>query len=133
MDAFYRAVADEKAGKLHHAVRISWYGDSVIATDAIPGRLRTRMQAELGDGGPGFVYAVPPHRFNNHEAISRSSSGSWYTHAISTMQAPDGLYGPGGSTTETDGGRSTIKTVEGQGHRARALLPRAAQGRRPRR
>ena len=86
----------------------------MIATDAIPGRLRTRLQHELGDGGPGFVYIVPPHRFNNHEAITRSTGGSWYTHAISTTQIPDGLYGPGGSTTETDGGRATIKLVAGK-------------------
>ena len=114
MDGFDQAIADERAGKLGHPVRISWYGDSVVATDAIPGRLRSRIQTELGDGGPGFVYIVPPHRFNNHEAISRSSGGTWYTHAISTMQIPDGLYGPGGSTTETDGGHSTIKLVAGK-------------------
>ncbi len=114
MDAFYQAVAQERAGKLGRAVRVSWYGDSVVATDAIPGRLRARLQTELGDGGPGFVYVEPPHRFCNHEAITRSSSGTWYTHAISTMQTADGLYGVGGSTTESDGGKSTIKLVAGK-------------------
>jgi lysophospholipase L1-like esterase len=114
MDGFYRAVAEARRQKLGRAVRVSWYGDSVVATDMIPGKLRTLLQAELGDGGPGFVFIVPPHRFNNHEAITRSSSGSWFTHAISTMQVPDGLYGPGGSTTESDGGRSTIKLVAGK-------------------
>jgi lysophospholipase L1-like esterase len=114
MDGFYKAVADGKKGKLGRAVRVSWYGDSVVATDAIPGKLRQLLQGQLGDGGPGFVYIVPPHRFNNHESITRSSSGTWYTHAISTMQTPDGLYGPGGSTTESDGGRSTIKLVAGK-------------------
>lgn len=114
MDGFYRAVAESKAEKLGRAVRVSWYGDSVIATDAIPGRLRTRMQGELGDGGPGYVYIVPPHRFCEHEAITRSSTGTWYTHAISTMQTGDGFYGFGGSTTETAGGGSTIKLVAGK-------------------
>jgi lysophospholipase L1-like esterase len=92
---------------------VSWYGDSVIATDAVPAGLRTRLQAELGNGGPGFVYVVPPHRFCGHEAITRSSSGSWTTHAITTALIPDGLYGVGGSTVETDGGRATIKLVTG--------------------
>jgi len=114
MDGFYRAIAGEKRGTLARAVRVSWYGDSVIATDAIPGRLRERLQTELGDGGPGFVYIVPPHRFNEHEAITRSQSGTWYTHAISTMQTADGLYGPAGSTTESDGAHSTIKLVAGK-------------------
>ena len=40
-----------------------------------PGRLRARLQGELGDGGPGFVCVVPPHRFNeqrgDHALVSR--------------------------------------------------------------
>ncbi len=114
MDGFYRAVGKSKQGTLARAVRVSWYGDSVIATDVIPGRLRARLQGELGDGGPGFVYIVPPHRYCEHDAITRSSTGSWFTHAISTMQTADGLYGPGGSTTESDGAHSTIKLVAGK-------------------
>ncbi len=113
MDAYYKAVADEKAGALGRAVRVSWYGDSVVATDAIPGRLRTRLQAALGDGGPGFVALVPPHRFVGHEAITRGSSGNWATHAISTLQVADGLYGAGGATAEGDDARATIKLVAG--------------------
>jgi lysophospholipase L1-like esterase len=113
MDGFYRAVHASKQGTLERAVRVSWYGDSVIATDAIPGRFRTLLQAELGDGGPGFVYVVPPHRFCGHEAVTRSSNGTWTTHSISTLQIPDGLYGVGGSTAETAGGRATIKLVAG--------------------
>jgi lysophospholipase L1-like esterase len=117
MDGFYRAIEDATKGKLGHPVRISWYGDSVIATDVLPNRLRARMQEELGDGGPGFVYVVPPHRFCGHEAITRASAGSWITHAISTTQIADGMYGVGGSTAEVDGGRATIKLVSGTASR----------------
>jgi lysophospholipase L1-like esterase len=113
LDGFYRAVAASRAGTLGRALRVSWYGDSVVANDQIPGRLRTRLQQTLGDGGPGYVYVVPPHRFNEHERISRSQAGAWTTHAISTMIVADGFYGPGGSTTETDGGKSTIKLTNG--------------------
>ena len=113
MDGLYRAIADGKRGKLGRAVRVSWYGDSVIATDAIPGRLRTLLQTELGDGGPGFVYVVPPHRFCGHEAIVRTSGGAWIPHAISTTLTADGLYGVGGSTAETDDGRAAFKLVAG--------------------
>jgi lysophospholipase L1-like esterase len=117
MDGFYRAFGAAKQGKLGRAVRVSWYGDSVIATDAIPGRLRSRLQGELGDGGPGFVYVVPPHRFCGHEAITRSSGGGWVSHAISTTQVADGLYGVGGSTAEADDGRATIKLIAGTASR----------------
>lgn len=118
MDGFYRAVRDEGAGKLGRAVRVSWYGDSVIATDAIPGRLRSRLQSELGDGGPGFVYVVEPHRFCAHETVARAHEGSWMTHAVSTQQAADGLYGAGGSSTEALGGASaTFRLVTGTANR----------------
>lgn len=118
MDGFYEAVAQAKKGKLGRAVRVSWYGDSVVATDAIPGRLRSRIQGELGDGGPGFVFVYPPHRFCGHEAISRSSDGLWIAHAISTIQIPDGMYGVGGSSAETTDGKATIKLVAGTAQKA---------------
>jgi hypothetical protein len=118
MDGFYRAYGQARQHKLGRALRVSWYGDSVIATDAIPGHLRTLLQTELGDGGPGFVYAQPPHRFCGHEAIFRGASGVWNTHAISTMQVVDGLYGVGGSTTDTEDGRVSIKLVAGTASRA---------------
>ena len=113
LDAFYRAAREAKRGKLGRALRVSWYGDSVIATDVVPAGLRARLQQELGDGGPGFVYVVPPHRFCGHEAITRAQGGGWNVHAITTALIPDGMYGVGGSTAETDGGRATIKLVTG--------------------
>ncbi|MDQ3341675.1 MAG: GDSL-type esterase/lipase family protein [Myxococcota bacterium] len=114
MDGFYRAVAESKQDKLGRAVRVSWYGDSVIATDAIPARLRERMQKELGDGGPGFVYIDPPHRFCAHQGVTRTKEGEWRTHAISTQPTADGLYGVGGSSTETHSGSATVKLVGGR-------------------
>lgn len=117
MDAFYRAVAAEAKGTLGRALRVSWYGDSVVATDALPARLRARLQGELGDGGPGFVYVIPPHRFCHHEGVTRTHGGSWLTHAISTQQIADGLYGAGGATVETSDGRATVRLVAGTASR----------------
>jgi lysophospholipase L1-like esterase len=115
MDGFYKAIAAEKRGSLGHPVRVSWYGDSVVATDVIPGHLRVRLQEALGDGGPGFVYAVSPHKFYDQQAVTRGSTGTWAVHAISTMHVADGFYGPGGSTAETfDGGTATIKVNSGK-------------------
>jgi len=114
MDGFYKAVGANKDKKLGRPVRVSWYGDSVVATDAIPARLRARMQGELGDGGPGFVYVVPPHRFCHHEGVNRTNDGEWRTHAISTLPTADAMYGVGGSTAETfGGGGASFKLVAG--------------------
>jgi lysophospholipase L1-like esterase len=119
MDGFYRALQDARRGALGRALRVSWYGDSVIAADAAPGRLRALLQAELGDGGPGFVYVAPPHRFCGHEAVTRTTTGTWNVHSIATTQVADGLYGVGGSTADTfDGARATIKLNAGTASRA---------------
>ncbi|HEY4059480.1 MAG TPA: GDSL-type esterase/lipase family protein, partial [Kofleriaceae bacterium] len=118
MDAFYDAVAKEQSGKLGRAARVSWYGDSVIAADTIPARLRGKLQADWGDGGPGYVFVVEPHRFCFHEAVTRSHTGNWLTHAISTLPSVDGMYGAGGASAEaTGGGGATFKLVSGKASR----------------
>jgi lysophospholipase L1-like esterase len=72
------------------------------------------LQRELGDGGPGFVFALPPHRFSAHEGITRSGGENWLVYAISTVHTGDGYYGPGGSTAETNSGKVGIKLTSGK-------------------
>jgi lysophospholipase L1-like esterase len=99
----------------------------VIATDAIPARLRSRLQSELGDGGPGFVYVVEPHRFCFHEGVARAHEGAWMTHAVSTQQTGDGLYGAGGSSTESSGGASATFKLNAGGKASKIELYYLAQ------
>lgn len=103
--AFRKALAAQQAGNASHALRISYFGDSLTADDQITAALRERLDAMLGDGGPGFVWAVPPHPYCQHRAIARASSGTWRVHGISTAQPSDRLLGLGGSA-ETDSGGS---------------------------
>jgi hypothetical protein len=88
---------------------VTWFGDSVSATDLLPGRLRDRLQSMYGDGGPGFVHAVQPHRFMDSRAFTRTASGRWATYTLSTIPVADGLYGLGGSTTEAQGVGNRIR------------------------
>jgi lysophospholipase L1-like esterase len=103
--AFQAALAAQQAGNAAHALRISYFGDSLTADDQITHALREKLDALLGDGGPGFVWAVPPHPYCQHRAIARASSGTWRVHGISTVQPTDHLLGLGGSA-ETDSGGS---------------------------
>lgn len=103
--AFRTALAAQQAGNATHALRISYFGDSLTADDQITHALREKLDGLLGDGGPGFVWAVPPHPYCQHRAIARASSGTWRTFGVSTVQPPDHLLGLGGSA-ETDGGGS---------------------------
>jgi lysophospholipase L1-like esterase len=102
--AFRTALAAQQAGNAAHALRISYFGDSLTADDQITHALREKLDALLGDGGPGFVWAVPPHPYCQHRAIARASSGTWRVHGISTAQPTDHLLGLGGSAETESGG-----------------------------
>jgi lysophospholipase L1-like esterase len=103
LDAFRDALAAQKAGTADHPLRISYFGDSLTADDHITHALRTQLQALVGDGGPGFVFAAPPHPYCQHRAVTRVVSEGWHIHGISTVVPPDRLLGLGGSA-ECDGG-----------------------------
>src|SRR5262245_4481698 len=60
LDGFYQSLAANEDGHAAHAARISFVGDSITASDHIPGRLREVFSAQFGDGGPGFVHIPPP-------------------------------------------------------------------------
>lgn len=106
MDGFYAALVTAEGGKGSRPARVSFYGDSVSATDALPGRLRARLQDVFGDGGPGFVHAISPHKFNHSEAVDRRSSGSWRSWNIALVNVGDHLYGVGNATAQGSGSLS---------------------------
>ena len=103
LDHFAAALAAQRAGTAKRALRISYYGDSLVAGDGITHTLRRKLGALIGDGGPGFVFAAPPHPYCQHRAATRIALGAWRVHGISGPVPPDHLLGLGGSA-ETEGG-----------------------------
>jgi lysophospholipase L1-like esterase len=109
LDAFRTALASQRAGKADHPLRVSYFGDSLTADDHITDALRKKLQALVGDGGAGFVFAAPPHPFCQHLEVTRVVSDGWDVRGISTVGAGDHLLGLGGSAETTTGG--TIRLV----------------------
>lgn len=98
-------------------LRISFFGDSLTADDHITNVLRTRLAALVGDGGPGFVFAAPPHPYCTHRAVSRFVTGAWQINGISSAPPPDRLLGLGGSAETTEGSvrmklKSAVRSVD---------------------
>lgn len=116
LDGFTSNAKAARATKLGRALRISFYGDSVVASDLIPAALRQLMWKEFGNGGPGFVYAVPPHRFCENQSINRSTSGTWNVHAVSTTMVADRWFGPGNSSADCQDGGLTFSVKDGMAH-----------------
>ena len=109
LDAFTAALSAHRAGTATHPLRVSWFGDSLTADDQITHALRTKLAALVGDGGPGFLYAVSPHPFNQHRVAARSVTGPWRVHGVSASPAPDRLLGLGGSAHLTGEGDGAIR------------------------
>lgn len=78
-----------------HPVHILHYGDSHSATDDWAQAIRSGLQAEFGDGGPGFVHAGRPFRGWRRWDTESQQSGFWQTLGL-VGQNGDGLYGMSG-------------------------------------
>ncbi|MBA3454049.1 MAG: hypothetical protein H0T42_13225 [Deltaproteobacteria bacterium] len=109
LDGFAAALAAQRAGTAAHPLRISYVGDSLTADDQITHALRTRLAALVGDGGPGFTFAAPPHPYCQHRTVTRVITGPWRVHGLSKGAPPDHLLGLGGSAETVGGG--TIRWV----------------------
>lgn len=116
LDHFEAALAAQKAGRADHPLRISWFGDSVTADDHVTNVVREKLQALLGDGGPGFVFAAPPHPYCENLSVVRTLGGPWLVHGVSTTGVADHLLGLGGDA-ESDG-EGTIRFVPHAGSRS---------------
>jgi|JI10StandDraft_1071094.scaffolds.fasta_scaffold168612_2 lysophospholipase L1-like esterase len=103
LDGFYQSLTATEDGRASHPARISFVGDSITASDHIPGRLREVFGARFGDGGPGFIHISPPRDFCAHHQVRRASGG-WTVHSVANQMAADRLLGFGGGTAETTGG-----------------------------
>ncbi|MBA2543081.1 MAG: hypothetical protein H0V17_25795 [Deltaproteobacteria bacterium] len=109
LDHFRETVATQRT-KRDRPVRISYFGDSLIATDHIASGLRQRLGALIGAGGPGFVFASSPHPFNQHQAVQRFAGGSWQVHGVSAAVPADRMLGLGGSAEGSGSVRFTPAT-----------------------
>jgi hypothetical protein len=79
--------------KRDRLVRVSWFGESLTADDHMTHALRTQLADGHGNGGPGFVFATPPHPSCQHRACRRTDSGEWAIHGIAGLVPPDKLLG----------------------------------------
>ncbi len=75
-------------------VRVVVYGSSNTAGDRYTGYLRGYLQARFGNGGPGFVAAVPLWKWHRHQEVELHASKGWQvTHDLQPGSGHDGRYG----------------------------------------
>src|SRR5690606_12454579 len=97
---FYRALQALRDGRRAEPLRVTWLGDSHTAADFMPQRLRERLWAAAGPGGPGFVrLGMDSYR---HGVAVFERSGRWRKQPILPAQRTrvmDGVFGYGGIRT----------------------------------
>ncbi len=102
-------------------VRILWLGDSHTAADYLTGKVRARLQARFGAGGPGFLrVGLKSYR---HTQVQVGCDGPWRVEPPQpSRRAPfdDAIFGLGGMRSSPDGAPAGASF---------ALRPGAAHGR----
>ncbi|MBP1625946.1 MAG: hypothetical protein H6Q00_421 [Holophagaceae bacterium] len=91
------------------SVRILQFGDSHTAADYWTGRMRQRLQARFGDGGPGLILPGRPWRGYHHEGVNLQEGLHWPADSLRS-KACEGWVGLTGAAIQppAEGGTFTL-------------------------
>lgn len=104
MDGFYRALMATAAGRPDAITRITYFGDSLVASDYVTGTLRRLLQKQFGDAGHGFLLMADAWPSYFHNDVFRFASRGFKVSRIVGPYSKDGLYGLGGVSFEAPPG-----------------------------
>ncbi|MEM1034503.1 MAG: GDSL-type esterase/lipase family protein, partial [Myxococcota bacterium] len=100
---------------------ILYYGDSIVASDFVSGKLRRLMQTRFGDAGHGYAIIANAWPGWFHIDVARQAAPAWKVSTCVGPYAEDGLYGLGcASFTSrhegvwTEFGTTTLETPWGK-------------------
>ncbi|MBN2340670.1 MAG: hypothetical protein JXX29_00840 [Deltaproteobacteria bacterium] len=115
---FALALRDLAYGRRDEPVRILHYGDSILTTDELSGRVRYILQRKFGDAGHGFVLLAKPWQWYHHLGIDQGGTiDKWKIRPFTSAPLKDGLYGLGG-----------VAFLASRGGSAKAWIQTAAEG-----
>lgn len=110
---FYRALRASAAEHPGAITRITYFGDSLVASDYVTGTLRRLLQKQFGDAGHGFVLMADAWPSYFHNDIFRFASRGFKVSRVVGPYLKDGLYGLGGVSFEAPPGvRARFGTAE---------------------
>ncbi len=98
---FYQALYLLDQIEQDETVRVLHYGDSILTTDELSGRVRRILQQRFGDAGHGFVLLGKPWRWYHHLDVVHGARGKWRARPLTSAPVSDGIYGLGGVAFET--------------------------------
>lgn len=103
LDAFYGALAAAERKDPGAIARISYFGDSIVASDFVTATLRRKLQRRFGDAGHGFMLMANAWPGYFHNDVTRFAAPGWQVSRVVGPFAEDGLYGLGGVSFRSQG------------------------------
>jgi lysophospholipase L1-like esterase len=94
--SFFAGLRELEAVGSDRIVRVLQFGDSHTAADFWPGRVRQRLQAQFGNGGPGLILPARPWRGYAHAGVTQLEGRDWPGTSL-REKTSDGLVGLAGA------------------------------------
>lgn len=95
LDKFFAKLMRVESDEPGATARIVYYGDSIVASDFVTGKLRRLYQSRFGDAGHGYALVANAFPGWFHIDVSRKASAQWKTSRCIGPYAEDALYGLG--------------------------------------
>jgi lysophospholipase L1-like esterase len=103
LDPFFAALAAVERHDPKSIARITYFGDSIVASDFVTATLRRRLQKRFGDAGHGFMLMANAWPGYFHNDVVRFAAPGWQVSRVVGPFAKDRLYGLGGVSFRTEG------------------------------
>lgn len=103
LGAFFAKLAAAERKEAKAVARITYYGDSIVASDFVTATLRRRLQKRFGDAGHGFMLLANAWPGYFHNDVTRFAAPGWAVSRVVGPFAKDGLYGLGGVSFRSEG------------------------------
>jgi lysophospholipase L1-like esterase len=103
LDPFFATLYAVERKDPRAIARITYYGDSIVASDFVTGTLRRRLQKRFGDAGHGFMLMANPWPGYSHNDVVRFATPGWLVSRVVGPFSKDGLYGLGGVSFRSEG------------------------------
>ncbi|WP_437619808.1 GDSL-type esterase/lipase family protein [Sorangium sp. So ce1151] len=103
MTPFFRALAAVERKAPGSIARVTYFGDSIVASDFVTATLRRKLQKRFGDAGHGFMLMANAWPGYFHNDVVRFAGPGWQVSRVVGPFAKDGLYGLGGVSFRSQG------------------------------
>ncbi|MRG96423.1 hypothetical protein [Polyangium spumosum] len=103
LDAFYARLAAVERKEPKSIARVTYFGDSIVASDFVTATLRRKLQRRFGDAGHGFMLMANAWPGYFHNDVVRFAAPGWQVSRVVGPFAKDGFYGLGGVSFRAQG------------------------------